>query len=243
MKFSAAISVLPMLGPSPLISLLRIIPRLTRLPRPAFEGAKAAITLVLPVPTSIPSVSSLSIPSFSLPSGVTIPSLSLPPSTPTAPSSRAPTSHVSFTAFATVSIGGVASSDGATTYLLEEIVGVNGVTTTETETIVQGATVWREDAIQETCSLDGKGVALCVIGGAGFQTSFTGSAIPVFTVAAGAGGSGGGGSASNSSGGGGSGSGSAPSGGAARVNGGAAGGWMLVGTAAAVVVAGMRLVL
>ena len=118
-------------------------------------------------------------------------------------------------------------------------------------TIVQGATVWHEDDIHETCSLDGKGGALCVIGEAGeFQTSFTGTAFPVFTVgvaAAGAGGSGGG----SGSGGGGNVSGgsagsnptpSAKSGGAARVNGGASVGWMLVGTVAAMV-AGMRIIL
>jgi hypothetical protein len=105
--------------------------------------------------------------------------------------------------------------------------------------------------------LDGKGGALCVIGEAGeFQTSFTGSAVPVFTVgvaATGIGGTGGGSGYSNGngSGGGGNVSGgsagtnptpSAPSGGAARMNGGASVGWMLVGTVAAMV-AGMRIIL
>ncbi|KAJ7311725.1 hypothetical protein DFH08DRAFT_897498 [Mycena albidolilacea] len=199
----------------------------------AFQSANAAITLVQPVPTSIPSVS---IPSFSLPSGVSIPSLSIPTSNPTGAS----LSSFSVTAFATVSVGGIASSDGATTYVIQQIEGVNGVSNTVTQTIVQGATVWREDALHETCSLDGKGGAVCGQGEGEFGFSFTGSAIPIFTVgadAAGAGGSGGGG-ASNSSGGG-----SAPSGGgAARVNGGAPVGWMLVGTLAAMG-AGMRLVL
>jgi hypothetical protein len=97
---------------------------------------------------------------------------------------------------------------------------------------VQGATVWREDdIIHETCSLDGKGGALCGLGEGEFVTSFTGSAVPFFTVGA------------NGAGAGGSGGGSAPlGGGAARVNGGAPVMWMLVGTLAAMV-AGMRLVL
>ncbi|KAJ7036972.1 hypothetical protein C8F04DRAFT_1232875 [Mycena alexandri] len=207
-----------------------------------FQGANAAVTLVLPVPTlptSVPTVPSISIPSFSLPSGFSIPSQSLPPSTPT--------SSVSVTAFATVSVGGIESSDGATTYFLEDIEGIDGVTTTEIQTIVQGATVWHEDALQETCSLDGKGGAVCVLGPTEFQTSFTGTAIPIFTVgakAAGAGGGGGagGGSGTSSGSGGGSNSGGSTTGGAARVNGGASVGWMLVGTVAAIV-AGMRIVL
>jgi hypothetical protein len=92
---------------------------------------------------------------------------------------------------------------------------------------VQGATVWREDdIIHETCSLDGKGGAVCGQGEGEFVTSFTGSAIPIFTVGANAEGAGGG---------------SAPlGGGAARANGGAPVGWMLVGTLVAMV-AGMRL--
>ncbi|KAJ7844906.1 hypothetical protein B0H14DRAFT_3139221 [Mycena olivaceomarginata] len=85
---------------------------------------------------------------FLFPSDVSIPSLSIPTSNPTGAS----LSSFSVTAFATVSVGGVASSDGATTYVIQQIEGVNGVTHTVTQTIVQGATVWREDAIHETCS-------------------------------------------------------------------------------------------
>jgi uncharacterized membrane protein YgcG len=109
------------------------------------------------------------------------------------------------------------------------------------ETIIQGATVWRNDEIHETCSLDGKGIAVCNLGPSGFQTTFTGTAIPIFTVGAnaasggGSGGGSGGSGSSNSSGGG-------STGGAPRVHGGASVGWMLVGSMAAMV-AGMRLVL
>ncbi|KAJ7824998.1 hypothetical protein B0H13DRAFT_2375150 [Mycena leptocephala] len=164
---------------------------------------------------------------------------------------------------ATVSVGGVESSDGATTYFIEDIVGVGTLKHSYVSslpcfmpgcifltvkyvagTIVQGATVWHQNDLHETCSLDGKGGAACVLEAGEFATSFTGTAIPIFTVganAAGAGGSGGGscGSGSSNS----SGGGSAPSGGgAARVNGGASVGWLLVGTVAAIV-AGMRMVL
>ncbi|KAJ7752979.1 hypothetical protein B0H16DRAFT_1723443 [Mycena metata] len=153
-----------------------------------------------------------------------------PPSTPT--------SSASFTAFATVSVGGIESADGATTYLLEEVEGLNGVTNTATLTIVQGATAWHEDALQETCSLNGKGGAVCVLGPSEFQTSFTGTTYPIFTVGANAAGAGGGGasggSGSSSGSGGGNNSSGSTTGGAARVNGGASVGWMLVGTAAAI---------
>ncbi|KAJ7482679.1 hypothetical protein FB451DRAFT_121398 [Mycena latifolia] len=200
----------------------------------AFQCANAAVTLVIPAPTSFPPVSSFS---FSLPSGASIPSLSIP-----TPNPSAPQSSLSVTEIASVSIGGVASADGATTYFLQDIVGVNGETTTFTQTIVQGATVWRNDELHETCSLDGKGIAVCGLGVQSvFTTSFTGTAIPIFTVganAAGGGGSGGGsggsGSSNSSSGG--------STGGAPRVNGGASVGWMLVGSVGAMV-AGMRLVL
>ncbi|KAJ6616354.1 hypothetical protein B0H10DRAFT_2219563 [Mycena sp. CBHHK59/15] len=79
----------------------------------AFQGANAAVTLIQPVPTVFPSVSSFSIPSFSLPPGV---SLSIPTGNPIPSASSA-----SLTAIATVSVGGVESSDGATTYFLQDI--------------------------------------------------------------------------------------------------------------------------
>ncbi|KAJ7095043.1 hypothetical protein C8R44DRAFT_813830 [Mycena epipterygia] len=213
----------------------------------ALPGAHA-VTLVQPIPTSI---SSVSIPSFSVPSGFSIPSLSIPSqsisipslSIPTIPSQSllsVPTSSVSFTAFFAVSIGGIASADGATTYFVEEIQGINGATKTLTaEAIVQGATVWRDDALHETCSLDGKGGAVCTEVVGEFTTAFTGTAFPIFTVgagAAGAGGGNGGSGASNGAGGGSNGGGAKSR--AAKVN----VEWMLVGTVAAVV-AGMSLVL
>ncbi|KAJ6522285.1 hypothetical protein B0H19DRAFT_1086202 [Mycena capillaripes] len=203
------------------------------------QGANAGVTLVLPIPTSIQSVSipsislpsgfsipslsipTLSIPSISLPSGFSIPSLSIP--TPSAPTASLSTPSV--TAIETVSVGGVGSSDGATTYVLQNIEGVNGVTTTVGLTFAQGATVWRDDDLHETCSLDGRGGAVCVEERiSGFATSFTGSALPIFTVGANAGGAGGFGGGS----GGGNSGGSSPSGGgAARTNGGASVAWML----------------
>ncbi|KAJ6494536.1 hypothetical protein C8R45DRAFT_177793 [Mycena sanguinolenta] len=217
----------------------------------AARGVNCGVTLVNPIPTSIPSIpsgSSFSLPSFSDPglSGFSIPTGSIP--TTSLPS-------ISATAIATVSVGGVESADGATTYFLEDILGVNGVTSTFIRTIVQGASVWREDDVNESCALDGKGGAVCVLGPSGFQTSFTGTALPLTTLgAAAAGGSGGGSGGSGASNGGsnGSGGGSAgtnPSatggnktGGAARGNGGASVGLILVGTVVAMVGA-MRLVL
>ncbi|KAF8151125.1 hypothetical protein K438DRAFT_1988268 [Mycena galopus ATCC 62051] len=215
----------------------------------ALQGANAGVILVLPAPTSFPpapSFSSISLPSISLPSGFSLPSLSIPTSfsIPTGsfsipiPTSfpSASLSTVSETAFASVSIGGVASADGATTYFLEYVEGVNGVTRTFTEQpFAQGATVWRDDQLHETCSLDGKGIAVCNIAN---ETSFTGTAMPIFTVGANNPGIGGGGLGGGS----GSGSGGGSTGGALRVNGGASVGWMLVGSVAAMV-AGMRLVL
>ncbi|KAJ7708045.1 hypothetical protein B0H17DRAFT_1124829 [Mycena rosella] len=200
----------------------------------AFQCVNAAVTLVQPAPTSIPPVPSFS---FSLPTGVSIPSLSIP-----TPNPSASLSSLSVTAVASVSVGGIESADGATTYFLQNIVGVNGETTTFTRTIVQGATVWRDDELHETCSLDGKGIAVCNLGVPSvFETSFTGTAIPIFTVganAAGGGGSGGGSGGSGSS----NGSAGGSTGGAPRVNGGASVGWMLVASVAAMV-AGRRLVL
>ncbi|KAJ7898967.1 hypothetical protein B0H13DRAFT_1884071 [Mycena leptocephala] len=200
------------------------------------QGVNAGVTLVIPAPTPTPQATSTRpVPSFSfsLPSGVSIPSLSIP--TPSALRST-----VSATFVATVSVGGVASADGATTYFLDEVVGVNGNTTTFTETIVQGATVWRNDELHETCSLDGKGGAVCTEEVAGvFTTTFTGTAIPFFTVGATiAGGSGGGSGGGGFGGSGGGSSGGGSTGGAPRVNGGASVGWMLVGSVAAMV-AGM----
>ncbi|KAJ7615315.1 hypothetical protein FB45DRAFT_242567 [Roridomyces roridus] len=162
----------------------------------ALEGAHAAITLVQPAATSIPSKSlpSFSLPSLSLPSGVSfpLPSLSIPTpslSLPSGvsfslPSLSIPTSRpsISATEVFTVSVGGVASADGATTYALEEIFGVDGSTTTIGYTFAQGATVWRQDDRHETCSLDGHGKAVCSIGVAGFETGFTGTAFPLVTV-------------------------------------------------------------
>ncbi|KAJ7615319.1 hypothetical protein FB45DRAFT_1008290 [Roridomyces roridus] len=117
----------------------------------ALEGAHAAVTLVQPAPTSLPSFSGVS-------------------------------SSISATASFAVSVGGVASADGATTYVLEEILGLDGSTTTIGRTFAQGATVWREDDTHETCSLDGNGKAVCSLGVAGFETGFTGTAIPIITV-------------------------------------------------------------
>jgi hypothetical protein len=119
---------------------------------------------------------------------------------------------------------------------------INGYALSLTEIVAQGATAWHNDF--QTCSLDGKGGAVCVEGLGGFETTFTGTALPFITVedngavavptlAAQGGGSSSGG-----------GSGTAPKagGGAARVNGGISLGWTMIGTVVAVG-AGMRMVL
>ncbi|KAJ7229139.1 hypothetical protein GGX14DRAFT_617010 [Mycena pura] len=202
----------------------------------ALKGV-TAVTLVQPIPTSLPPISS-----FSTPSGFSIP---------------IPTSAPSVTAIPSVSVGGVA--DDATTYFMEDIFGIDGVTSTIIQTVVQGASEWRNDGLHESCSLDGKGGAVCVLGPQGFQTTFTGSAVPITTLGAGAaagGGSGGSGAGASggaagagSAGAGGSGgsaganpTGSASKGSAARANGGASVA-MLAGTVAAAVAAGIRIVL
>jgi len=165
--------------------------------------AVTAVTLVEPIPTSFPPTSS-----FSLPSGFSVPSVSIP----------IPTSTPSVTAIASISIGGVASDAAATTYFLEDIIGIDGSTSTFTQTIVQGDSVWLNDELHESCSLDGKGVAVCVIGAEGFQTTFTGSAVPITTLGAGAapGGGAGGGGAGAGAGAGNGGAGSGGSGSAAN---------------------------
>ncbi|KAF7374027.1 hypothetical protein MSAN_00283200 [Mycena sanguinolenta] len=212
----------------------------------AARGVNGGVTLVQPIPTSIPgaSGSSVSIPTGL--SGFSIPTESTPATTESAPATTSRSvSSLSVTAFATVSVGGVESADGATTYFVENAVGLNGNTSTFTRTIVQGASVWREDDLNESCALNGKGGAVCVFGPSGFQTTFTGTAFPFTTLGAVAtGGSGGGGAGS---GGGSAGAnptttGGTQSGGAVRVNGGASVGLILVGTVAAMV-GGMRLVL
>jgi hypothetical protein len=72
----------------------------------------------------------VSIPSFSLPSGV---SLSIPTANPTSFSfPTAVPSSISATFEISVSTGGVASEDGATTYFVEFIEGINGTTNTIT---------------------------------------------------------------------------------------------------------------
>ncbi|KAF7374011.1 hypothetical protein MSAN_00281500 [Mycena sanguinolenta] len=207
----------------------------------AARGVNGGVTIVNPVPTSFAEPSSFS---GSIPTGLS--DFSIP--TESAPATASDSlSSVSVTAFATVSVGGVESADSATTYFMEEDVGVNGVTSTFIRTIVQGASVWREDAADESCSLDGKGGAVCVLGPSGFQTTFTGTALPLTTLGAAAVATGKSGGGNTGSGGGSAGAnptaaGGSQSGGAARVNGGASVGLILAGTVAAMV-GGMRLVL
>jgi hypothetical protein len=112
---------------------------------------------------------------------------------------------------------------------------IKGYAFSFTEIIAQGATAWRDEI--QTCSLDGKGGAVCVEGVGDFETTFTGSAFPFITV-----GNNGAVVTPTLAAGGGSGTAPKAGGGAARVNGGVSLGWMVIGTVVAVG-AGMKMVL
>ncbi|KAJ7708461.1 hypothetical protein B0H16DRAFT_1632726 [Mycena metata] len=208
-------------------------------PRLAFQGVNAGVTLVIPAPTPTPQATSTRpVPSFSF----SLPSGSIPTTTSTPSASR---STVSATFVATVvGVNGNTSTFTRQFHFLHARNSFCSSSNTFAGTIVQGATVWRNDELHETCSLDGKGGAVCTEEVAGvFTTTFTGTAIPFFTVGATiTGGSGGGSGGGGFGGSGGGSSGGGSTGGAPRVNGGASVGWMLVGSVAAMV-AGMRLVL